>query len=115
MIIRLMQTYHPSYVRRKERREKHMEKMARMREAKARKRMERAADEPPRAEWRGRHEFTFTVINRMTGAMHNLDLFRSIRRDQYDANVDGVPWKRGISATALAKYFRDKLKPHISR
>lgn len=79
-----------------------------------RKRLEDKADEPPRVEWRGRHEFTFTVINRMTGTVHHLDLFRGKRRDQYDADVDGQPWKRGISATALARYFRDKLKPHIS-
>jgi len=76
-------------------------------------RMERAADEPPREEWRGRLEMTVTFHDRRTDEIHSLDLSRGQRRDQYDASVDGKPWKRGISATELARFFRMKLKPHI--
>ena len=82
--------------------------------ARERNRMDRAADEPPRVEWRGRLEMTVTFHNRLTGELHSLDLARGKRRDQYDASVDGVPWQRGISATELARLFRLKLKPHIS-
>jgi len=78
-------------------------------------RMERAADEPQREEWRGRLEMTVTFHDRRTGEIHSLDLSRGQRRDQYDASVDGTPWKRGISATELARFFRMKLKPHICR
>ncbi len=74
-----------------------------------------AADEPPREEWRGRLEMTVTFHDRRTGEIHSLDLSRGQRRDQYDASVDGTPWKRGISATQLARFFRMKLKPHICR
>jgi len=78
-------------------------------------RMERAADEPQREEWRGRLEMTVTFHDRRTGEIHSLDLSRGQRRDQYDASVDGTLWKRGISATELARFFRMKLKPHICR
>ena len=87
--------------------------MARMRAAKERLRMERTANKPQRVEWRGRHELTITFHNRLTGALHSLDLFRGLRRDQYDASVDGKTWKRGVSATELSKFFRRKLAIHI--
>jgi hypothetical protein len=88
--------------------------MARMRAAKARKRLERAQDEPERAEWRGMLEHTWTFHNRKTGVMHTMDLYRGKRRDQYDATIDGKPWKVAICATEIARYIRLKLKPHIS-
>jgi len=56
---------------------------------------------------------TVTFHNRLTGELHSLDLYRGKRRDQYDTDVDGKPWKKGLSATELARYFRRKLKPHI--
>ena len=77
--------------------------------------MERAASEPLREEWRGRLEMTVTFHDRRTGGIHSLDLSRGQRRDQYDASVDGKPWKIGISATELSRFFRMKLKPHICR
>lgn len=86
--------------------------MSNWRAAKERKRIERAKDEPPRVEWRGRHEHTITFCNRLTGEMHSVDLFRGRRRDQFRAEVDGKPW-RTINATQLGKLVRDKFKPHI--
>ena len=81
--------------------------------ARERLRMERAAHEPARVESRGRHELTITFHNRLTGAMHALDLHRGSRRDQFDARADGKPWKRGMSATAIAAAIRRKLAAHI--
>jgi len=75
-------------------------------------RMERAASEPIRVEWRGRLEHTITFHDRLTGEMHMLDLRRSKRRDQFSAEVDSKPW-RVLSATQLGKLVRDKFKPHI--
>ena len=82
--------------------------------ARERIRLAQVAQEPVRVEWRGRHEFTFVCINRMTGEMHSLDLFRGKRRDQYRATVDGKPWRESVSATQLGKTFRDKLKAHVA-
>ena len=77
--------------------------------------MERAAGNPPRVEWRGRWEHTVTFHNRLTGEVHSLDLFRGRRRDQFDAHVDGKPWRSGISATELSRLLRKKFTPHIGR
>ena len=85
--------------------------MQRWRDAKERKRL--ASDEPPRVEWRGVHEHSIVFINRRTGEMHTLDLFRGNRRDNFRAEVDGKPWKI-ISATQLGKLVRDKFKIHVS-
>lgn len=114
MIIRLVKTFHRSYGRRNSlARQRFCERMARMRSAKERKRIERASSEPPRVEWRGRLELTVTFHNRLTGVIHTLDLRRGNRRDQYDAEVDGRPWEKGISATELSRFFRKKTAIHI--
>jgi hypothetical protein len=89
-----------------------MERVARMNAARERKRLERTANEPIREEWRGRLEWTITIHNRQSNTMHTLDLYRSQRRDQYDAKVDGKPW-RTINATELSRLLRKKLCPHI--
>lgn len=91
-----------------------MARVARMNAARERKRLERMAGEEPRVEWRGRLEMTVTFQNHLTNETHALEVFRGRRRDQYDAQVDGKPWKPGISATGLATYFRRKLSAHIA-
>lgn len=83
------------------------------RAAKERLRMERHANEPIRVEWRGRLEQTWTWYNHTTKEVHVLDLYRGRRRDQFDATVDGKPWRKGLSATAISGYIRRKLKAHI--
>jgi hypothetical protein len=52
----------------------------------------------------------------MNTSSHNLRWRKRIARKQklHDRAVDGKPWKRGISATELARFFRMKLKPHIT-
>ena len=92
-----------------------MDRVARMNAGRERKRLERMVGEQPRVEWRGRHEFTVTFQNRMTGEIHVLDLFRGGRRDQFDADVDGKPWRAGISATELSRLLRKKFTPHVVR
>ena len=69
----------------------------------------------PRVEWRGRLEHSITFHDRLAGVIHTLDLSRGKRRDQFDARVDGKPWKTGVSATVIVKFVRLKLKPHIAR
>jgi hypothetical protein len=71
-------------------------------------------DEPPRVEWRGVLEHTWTFHNRKTGAMNTMDIYRSRRRDQYDVSIDGLLWKKGLSATAISSYIRRKLTPHVT-
>ena len=97
---------------RKRAKEAHGKKMSNFRKRKEELRIERNSCEPVRAEWRGVHEHTITFCNRITGEMHSVDLFRGRRRDQYRAEVDGVPW-RTINATQLGKLVRQKFKPHI--
>jgi hypothetical protein len=68
------------------RRKAHADKMRRWRAARARKHVERTQDEPVRQEWRGKHAWTITMHNRMTGAMHSLD---------------GKLWRERISRSAV--------------
>ena len=89
-----------------------MARVARMNAGREKLRMERAASEPIRVEWRGRLEHTITFHDRLTGEMHTLDLRRGKRRDQFAAEVDGKPW-RVLSATKLGKLVSQKFKPHI--
>lgn len=89
-----------------------MARVARMNAGREKLRMERAANEPPRVEWRGRLEHTITFHDRLTGEMHTLDLRRGKRRDQFAAEVDGKPW-RVLSATQLGKLVSQKFKHHI--
>src|ERR1039458_5833386 len=84
------------------RRRAHSDKMRRWRAAKARKHTERTQDEPVRQEWRGKHAWTITMHNRMTGQMHSLDLYLSERRiNSYRVEVDGKLWKERISRSAV--------------
>lgn len=86
------------------RRQAHADKMRRWRASKARKHVERTQDNPVRQEWRGKHAWTITTHNRMTGAMHSLDLYLSERRiNSYRVTVNGLPWRDRISrSTVLA-------------
>ena len=89
------------------RRAAHADKMRRWRAAKARKHAERTQDEPVRQEWRGRHAWTITVHNRMTGALHSLDLYLSDQRiNSYRTTVDGKPWRDRISRSAVLAGIR---------
>ena len=84
------------------RRQAHADKMRRWRAAKARKHIERTQDDPVRQEWRGRHAWTITMHNRMTGVMHSLDLYLSEHRiNSYRVTVDGQPWRVRISRSAV--------------
>ncbi len=91
------------------------ERMARLRAAKEQKRTERAANEMQRVEWRGRLEFTITFHHRLTGDIHTLDLRRGKRRDQFDAEVDGKPWRLGLNATKIAALIRRRIAAHIGQ
>jgi hypothetical protein len=84
------------------RRQAHADKMRRWRAAKSRKHIERMQADPMRHEWRGKHAWTITLQNRITGAMHSLDLYLSERRiNSYRVTVDGKPWKDSISRSAV--------------
>jgi hypothetical protein len=84
------------------RRQAHADKMRRWRSAKARKHIEGTQGAPVRQEWRGRHAWTITLHNRMTGAIHSLDLYLSAQRiNSYRVTVDGKPWKDRISRSAV--------------
>jgi hypothetical protein len=74
----------------------------RWRAAKKLKHIERTQDEPVRQEWRGKHAWTITVHNRMSGVMHSLDLYLSQSRiNSYRVLVNGKPWKERISRSAV--------------
>lgn len=89
------------------RRQAHADKMRRWRAAKARLHVERTQDDPVRQEWRGKHAWTITLQNRMTGQLHSLDLYLSqIRINSYRVEVDGKPWRDRISRSAILAGIR---------
>lgn len=112
MILQPVNSYHRSYARRKARRDAVLQKMAKLRAAKERKRLAAAAAEPAPSRVAGKHCYTLTVHNRITGTMHSVDLYLSDRRiNAYRAEVDGMPWRDSISMTRILAAIRHKLPP----
>lgn len=113
LIIRLMKTSTFSLrVRKSQNRERLLAKMAAMRAAKERKRAERVAGLPPLPVITGRHCYTFTVVNRLTGTMHTVDMYVSAARvNSYRVTVDGQPWRDPISMTRTLAAIRRKMPP----
>lgn len=88
------------------------EMFRKMREAKERKRMERMADEPIRIDVRGTLVFTISIQDRLSGALHSIDLRISKQRlNSFDVSVDGKPWKKSMSASRLMAAIRKKIVP----
>lgn len=81
--------------------------MRRWRAAKERQRVERTEGEPVREEWRGKHVWTITLHNRLTGELHSLDLYLSAQRiNSYRVTVDGKTWRGRISRSAILSGVR---------
>jgi hypothetical protein len=78
--------------------------MQKKRDAKERKRWERVKDEPLREDVRGKHVWTLTFHNRLTGQMHTLDAYICrTRANSLRVTVDGKPWREKTSKTAAVR------------
>lgn len=109
---RLSKRSHNYRADKEKRREVWMARVARMNAARERKRLASVSDEPALAPLSGRHCYTLTVHNRLTGTMHSVDLYVSARRiNAYRADVDGKPWRDSISLTRVLAAIRRKLPP----
>lgn len=86
---------------------------ARMREGKARKRMEAVAPEYPAILPELRR--TIIVIDYDSGvpAHHQIDMYKTNRIDQFRAVVDGVEWKKRIGFSGVLAGVR-KSMPRVS-
>jgi len=82
---------------------------ARMREGKARKRMEGAAPDYPKPLPELRR--TIIVIDYDNGLhdQHQIDLYRTNRIDQFRAVVDGQEWKKRIGFSAVLAGIRKSM------
>lgn len=86
------------------RRRKNRERLARWRDKKEAKRIDRHREEPIRGEWRGRFAFTITFRDRISDEFHALDFYLSQKRvNSFRVHRDGQLWRKQISLTdALA-------------
>ena len=87
-------------------------KMARMRAAKERKRVERTAGLPIRECVKGRLAYTITIQAHISGKSHTMLLTVSPERiDQYSVEVDGKPWKNRVGMSHVTTGIRKALPP----
>ena len=89
-----------------------LQRMANMRDAKERKRIERNAGLPPRVCVKGKLAYTITIHAHISGATHTMTLTVSPKRiDQYSVEVDGKPWKKRVGMSHVTAGIRKALPP----
>lgn len=87
---------------------KHSKKLAAMRAAKERKRLECPAPEYP-AELPGLRRTVIVVDHDLGTVEHRIDLYKTNRVDCYRAVVDGKPWRDRIGWAKVLEGLRKSL------
>jgi len=92
--------------------EKVRRKMANMRAAKERKRLERTAEFPVRQSVKGKLAHTITIESHLANETHVMRLTVSPQRiDQYCVEVDGRQWKKRVGMSCITAGIRKALPP----
>ena len=92
---------------------KQRQRLAAMRAAKERKRLEGESPDYPAELPRLRRRIVIIDYD-FERTVHRLDLYRSTRTDCYDVHVDGQPWKQRIGWSRILEGLRKSLPRVLS-